>query len=138
MPHELHSLINKKTEEYRRVAVFGAGVSGRSARSLAKGLGLEVCLFDEGGQGDASEFDESLIDAFDVFIFSPDFAVTHPWRILVECSSRPCYNELGFAALHWRGRLIGITGTNGKTTLTALLSEALKDAKINAVEAING
>lgn len=127
----------REAEVYRRVAVFGAGVSGRSARSLATGLGLEVCVFDEGGQGDASRFDDKLIRDFDAFIFSPGFAAKHPWRVLAEGSSRPCFSELGFAASYWRGRLIGITGTNGKTSLTSLLFKALKAAKINAVETGN-
>ena len=124
-------------EQSGRVAVFGAGVSGCSARSLATGLGLEVCVFDEGGQGNASEFDDKLLRDFDAFIFSPGFAAKHPWRVLAEGSSRPCFSELGFAASYWRGRLIGITGTNGKTSLTSLLFEALKAANINAVETGN-
>jgi UDP-N-acetylmuramoylalanine--D-glutamate ligase len=98
---------------------------------------MDVCLFDDGGQGDATVFDNKLLDAFDAFIFSPGFAATHPWRILAESSSKPCYSELGFAAAYWRGRLFGITGTNGKTTLTSLLSEAFRDAGIKAVEAGN-
>ncbi len=137
MPNKLHTTTHGKAEAYQRVAIFGAGVSGHSARSLAIALGLDVCLIDEGGQGDASEFNDELLDAFDAFIFSPGFAATHPWRVLVEDSSRPCYSELGFAALHWRGRLLGITGTNGKTTLTGLLAKALKDSGNDAVEAGN-
>ena len=127
----------KNSTGYKRVAVFGAGVSGRSAQSLAMGLGLEVRLFDQGGQGDASEFNEPLLENFDAFIFSPGFAANHPWRVLAEKSARPCYSELGFAALHWRGRLIGITGTNGKTSLTSLIFQALKAAGIHSVEAGN-
>lgn len=126
-----------KSLGYKRVAVFGAGVSGRSARSLATGLDLEVCLFDEGGKGDAAEFNETLLNNFDAFIFSPGFAAEHPWRVLAEDSGKPCFGELGFAALHWRGRLIGITGTNGKTTLTSLLCESLQAAQLGAVEAGN-
>ncbi len=137
MPDNFHPLTHQEAEKYRRVAVFGAGVSGRSAKYLAIGLGLDVCLFDEGGQGDASEFNDELLDVFDAFIFSPGFAATHPWRVLVGNSSKPCYSELGFAALHWRGRLIGITGTNGKTTLTSLLVKALRDLGNNAIEAGN-
>jgi UDP-N-acetylmuramoylalanine--D-glutamate ligase len=137
MLEKLDPPIHKKAEKYSRVAVFGAGLSGRSARSLAIKLGVDGCLFDEGGQGDASEFHDELLGEFDAFIFSPGFAAKHPWRVLVEDSSKPCYSELGFAASHWRGRLIGITGTNGKTSLTSLLCEALKDARINAVEAGN-
>lgn len=137
MRGKLHTNIHIKEKDYRRIAIFGAGVSGCSARSLAVGLGLEVCLFDEGGQGDASEFRAELVDTFDAFVFSPGFAAIHPWRVLAENSSKPCYSELGFAASHWRGHLIGVTGTNGKTTLTSLLFEALKASGIDAVAAGN-
>lgn len=112
-------------------------MSGRSASSLAKGLGLEVRLFDEGGQGDACKFDDKLLRDFDACIFSPGFAATHHWRVLAESSSKPIYSELGFAASCWGGRLIGITGTNGKTSLTSLLFEGLKAAGIKTVEAGN-
>lgn len=122
---------------YQRVAIFGAGVSGQSARRLAVRLGLEVCLFDEGGQGDAAEFNLETLGGFDAFIFSPGFASAHPWRVLAEGSGLPCYSELGFAALHWRGRLLGVTGTNGKTTITSLLCNALQAAGQSAVEAGN-
>ncbi|MGK0457033.1 MAG: UDP-N-acetylmuramoylalanine-D-glutamate ligase, partial [Zhongshania aliphaticivorans] len=83
MLEKLDPPIHKKAEKYSRVAVFGAGLSGRSARSLAIKLGLDVCLFDEGGQGDASEFHDELLGEFDAFIFSPGFAAKHPWRVLV-------------------------------------------------------
>ena len=59
------------TTEYTKIAVFGAGLSGRSARALAVGLGAEVCVFDEGGKGDAAEFGEAQLNAFDAFVFSP-------------------------------------------------------------------
>lgn len=130
-------LMRNQSREYQRVAVFGAGVSGRSARKLALGLGFDVRLFDEGGQGDASDFNKSLLCDFDAFIFSPGFAASHPWRVLVENSSKPCYSELGFAASRWRGRLIGVTGTNGKTSLTSLLFQGLKAARFKAVEVGN-
>lgn len=129
--------IAAETGAYQRVAVLGAGVSGQAARSLAICLGLEVCLFDEGGRGDASDFTAGSLDEFDAFIFSPGFASVHPWRVLAEGSGLPCYSELGFAALHWRGRLLGVTGTNGKTTITSLLCNALTATGLAAVEAGN-
>ena len=122
---------------YERVAIFGAGLSGQAARRLAVSLGLDVCLFDEGGAGDASEFSQSELIGFDALIFSPGFAMTHPWRVLAEDSGRPCFSELGFAALHWRGRLFGVTGTNGKTTITSLLCNALESVGQIAMEAGN-
>ena len=36
--------------------------------------------------------------------------------------------ELDFASLHWRGRIVAVTGTNGKTTLTEFLAHALRSA----------
>jgi len=132
-----HVLVNEVSGLYKRVAVFGAGLSGRSAQSLAVGLGMEVCLFDEGGQGDSAEFNRQSLEGFDAFIFSPGFAETHPWRVLAERSSKPCYGELGFAASHWNGRLMGVTGTNGKTSLTSLLARALRVAGVHAIEAGN-
>ncbi|WP_162029072.1 MULTISPECIES: UDP-N-acetylmuramoyl-L-alanine--D-glutamate ligase [unclassified Lentimonas] len=133
----LHSSVNDMAGAYERVAIFGAGVSGQAARRLAAALGLDGCLFDEGGAGEASEFLQDDLGGFDAFIFSPGFALTHPWRMLAEGSGLPCYSELGFAALHWRGRLLGVTGTNGKTTITSLLCDALESAGQIAVEAGN-
>ena len=121
----------------RRVAVFGAGLSGRAAVQLCQHLGLQVTLFDEGGKGDATEFRAGDLAQFDAFIVSPGFAATHPWRSLVEGSEKWCFSELGFAAWLWQGRLIGITGTNGKTTVTSLLADALENCGHRAVAAGN-
>ena len=122
---------------YKRVAIFGAGVSGQAARRLVLSLGLELCLFDEAGRGDTADFSAASLSRFDAFVFSPGFSIAHPWRVLVQRSGRPCYSELGFAAIHWRGRLLGVTGTNGKTTITSLLCNAFNSAGQPAVAAGN-
>lgn len=120
-----------------RIAIFGAGLSGRAAMKLAKAKGHPAMLFDEaGGVGEAT-FACSELEQFDRFVFSPGFAANHPWRVLAEQSGKPVQSELGFAAAYWPGRLIGVTGTNGKTTLTRLLAEALQRAGHNAVAAGN-
>lgn len=123
--------------ESRRIAVFGAGVSGRAAMKLCRQLGSEACLYDEGGQGDLTEFGRADVERFDYFVFSPGFAADHPWRMLAEASDRPCFTELGFAAWIWNGPLVGVTGTNGKTTVTTLLADGLENAGFRAVPAGN-
>jgi len=120
-----------------RVAVFGAGISGRAAAELARSGGDEVVVFDERGGVGRDRFEEADLASFDRFVFSPGFAARHPWRALVEQSGRPCFGELGYAASQWRGRLYGITGTNGKTTLTGLLAKALGRLGVDAVAAGN-
>lgn len=114
----------------KTIAIFGAGQSGQAARRLAQSLGQAAVLFDEGGQGDASVFSAEAIGRFDSFVFSPGFAADHPWRRIAAESGRPCLSELAYAAPHWRGQLVGVTGTNGKTTVTRLLADALGEVKV--------
>lgn len=115
-----------------RVAVFGAGISGQAARLLAEKLGHEVTVFDQKSV-DYARFDPTDSGAWDRFVFSPGFAADHPWRRAAESTSVPCQSEVAFAAAHWKGRLIGVTGTNGKTSLTRLLTESLQCAGQSAV-----
>jgi UDP-N-acetylmuramoylalanine--D-glutamate ligase len=120
-----------------RLAIFGVGLSGQAAKRLALAQGHEVTLFDEAGGGDKGSFDLSQLARYDRFIFSPGFAADHPWRLQAERSGKRVQSEISFAAEHWKGHLIGITGTNGKTTLTHFLAEALQRAGKNAVFAGN-
>jgi len=106
-------------------AIFGAGLSGQAVRRLAQAKGLEVLLIDQAGQGDQATFEASDLARFECFIFSPGFAAEHPWRVLAEASGLPCLSEIAFAARYWEGSIVGITGTNGKSTLTALVEKAL-------------
>jgi UDP-N-acetylmuramoylalanine--D-glutamate ligase len=109
-------------------AIFGAGLSAQAARRLALAKGLSVVLIDEAGEGDQTSFEASDLGRFECFVFSPGFAAEHPWRILAESSAKPCLSEIAFAARYWNGQVIGVTGTNGKSTLTALIDKALSIA----------
>jgi UDP-N-acetylmuramoylalanine--D-glutamate ligase len=107
-------------------AIFGAGLSAQAARRLALAQGHSVILFDEAGRGDCDSFVASDLVDFEAFVFSPGFAAQHPWRVLAESSGLPCMGELGFAARFWKGSIVAVTGTNGKSTLTALIHDALR------------
>jgi UDP-N-acetylmuramoylalanine--D-glutamate ligase len=118
-------------------AIFGAGLSAQAARRLALAQGHSAVLIDESGQGDFDAFVASDLSDYDAFIFSPGFAASHPWRVMVEASGLPCMGELGFAARFWQGPIIAVTGTNGKSTLTALICDALQRAGHLSVAAGN-
>ncbi len=111
---------------HKRIAILGAGISGQAARRLADSLGHEACIFDQDGRGDYDNFEPGKLDHFDMIVVSPGFGEAHPWRRLAENCGKPCFGELGFAAQHWKGRIIGVTGTNGKSTITKLLTQAYR------------
>jgi UDP-N-acetylmuramoylalanine--D-glutamate ligase len=108
-------------------AVFGGGVSGRAAHLLVGRLGGTAAIYDEHGAGGGrAAFTASDARAHRLVIFSPGFTPAHPWLARAREAGCVCLGELDFAALCWRGPVIAITGTNGKTTLTEFLAHALR------------
>ena len=121
LDHELASLLE------RPVAVLGAGVSGRAAAALVRRLGGKATIYDEkGGEGRAHEFLPDGLRECHLVVISPGFRVEHPWLEAARAAGRTCWGELDLAARLWRGKLLAITGTNGKTTLTEFLTHALR------------
>ena len=123
----------------KHVAVFGAGRSGRAAAALALREGAEVSIWDQRGpdafKGLASEitFHPNTSEA-DAENFSADLIVISPgidtFSSLVQAFAKKTelIGETEFAANYYKGGIIGITGTNGKTTTTELVSLILKHA----------
>ncbi|MBL9213313.1 MAG: UDP-N-acetylmuramoyl-L-alanine--D-glutamate ligase [Opitutaceae bacterium] len=108
----------------RPAAVLGAGVSGAGAQSLLAALGVDGVVYDvRSGQGE--EFTAAAARRHGLVVFSPGFPPGHPWLARARAAGAVCLGELEFAARFWRGRVIAVTGTNGKTTLTELLTHAL-------------
>ncbi|HAV14675.1 MAG TPA: UDP-N-acetylmuramoyl-L-alanine--D-glutamate ligase [Opitutae bacterium] len=117
----------------QKIAILGAGISGQAARRLAESRGDVATVFDQSGNGDEDTFSASSLDAFDCVVVSPGFGKAHPWRRTAERSNTPCFGELGYAARFWQGKIIAVTGTNGKSTLTKFLTQALHAAGRQAV-----
>jgi UDP-N-acetylmuramoylalanine--D-glutamate ligase len=140
--------------EGRKVAVFGLARSGlAAARALVVG-GARVVAWDEGEAARAAAAAEGLelVDLrtadwseFAALLLSPGVPLTHPaphWT--VERARTEGVEILGdielfaravaLAPEHKRARVIAITGTNGKSTTTALvghvLSAAGRDARV--------
>src|SRR5688572_504669 len=113
------------------VAIFGGGVSGDGALSLLKAIGATGTLYDSRAEKGA-EFSLHAAKQHSLIVFSPGFAPEHPWFKRARGAGAVCLGELDFASLFWRGTLIAITGTNGKTTLTEFLTHALRGVGRNA------
>ena len=112
----------------RPVAVFGAGVSGQGVLELLSALGGGGVLYDERAEAAEHIFTAREAVGHGLVVYSPGFAPDHPWLATARAAGCICLGELDFASLFWRGELVAITGTNGKTTLTAFLAHALNAA----------
>lgn len=118
----------------RRVNILGAGRSGRAAAALALREGAEVHVFDaadsidglpEGAAAHPSTTPNSAESA-DLLVVSPGVDTFGP---LVESFSAHAAETIGEVELAYRffhGRIIAITGTNGKTTTTELVERILR------------
>lgn len=104
------------------VAIFGGGVSGEGVQALLAALGATGVIYD----AKTTAFTTAAVQAHALVVFSPGFAPEHPWLRLADAVGLMCLGELDFASLFWRGRVVAITGTNGKTTLTEFLTHALR------------
>jgi len=130
----------------RRAAVFGLGSSGlSSARALIAG-GAEVLVWDDSEKGREAALRENipvgdLKDAdwtiFDALILAPGVPLTHPqphWTVtLARQHNIPVIGDVELfsrerKALAPDAPFVAITGTNGKSTTTALTAHILKHA----------
>jgi UDP-N-acetylmuramoylalanine--D-glutamate ligase len=108
------------------VAVLGGGVSGRAVLALLKKIEAAAELFDEKQPGACSDFTPADAAAHRLVIYSPGFPPEHRWLQTARHAGCVCLGEIDFASLFWRGTVLAITGTNGKTTLTEFLTHALR------------
>ncbi|HEY4246765.1 MAG TPA: UDP-N-acetylmuramoyl-L-alanine--D-glutamate ligase [Lacunisphaera sp.] len=109
----------------RPVAVFGGGVSGQGVLSLLAAIGGVGRLYDEKSPDAENQFTAAHATRHGLVIFSPGFPVEHLWLATARAVGCICLGELDFASFFWRGEILAITGTNGKTTLTEFLTHAL-------------
>jgi UDP-N-acetylmuramoylalanine--D-glutamate ligase len=117
----------------RPVAVMGGAVSGGGAASLLSKLGATPVTYDRNGL----QFTAEAARGHELVVFSPGFPLLHPWLETARKSGCICMAEIDFASLFWTGRILAVTGTNGKTTLTEFLALALGGAGRRAIAAGN-
>lgn len=129
----------------KSVVIIGAGESGVGAALLAKKLGLDVFVsdngkiseqykkeltdcnipFEEGGH----DFEKVLVT--EVVIKSPGVPEHAPVLRMLKDKGRKVISEIEFGHLFYSGLTIAVTGSNGKTTASGLLYHILKTAGLN-------
>lgn len=127
------------------LVVLGAGESGVGTAILGKQKGYEVFVSDKGLIAEKykkvllnnnisfeeGNHTESKIMAADLVMKSP--GIPDKVALVKQLKSRgiPVVSEIEFASKYTDGVIVGITGSNGKTTTTMLVNHILKKANLN-------
>jgi len=116
-----------------RIVVWGTGITGIMTAGEMLARGHEVRLVDEKMPQPMPEIPVKLLEPkdmewADLVIPSPGVPQHHP---LLACAKK-VLSEIEVAASLLKGKLIAITGTNGKTTTTTLIHKILTAQGFNA------
>jgi UDP-N-acetylmuramoylalanine--D-glutamate ligase len=129
----------------QRLAILGAGESGVGAAYLAQQQGYDVFVSDFGAIADnykqqlldwGIRFEEKqhteaeILNAVEV-IKSPGIPDKAPIIKKIKEKGIPVISEIEFAGRYTDAKIVGITGSNGKTTTTSLTYHILKNAGLN-------
>ena len=123
----------------RRVLVIGLARSGRAAALALARRGVEVVAADRSADADPGRLgeagvevrtgseEESLLEGVELVVKSPGVPAESPLAAAARARGVPIWSEveLGYRLLPGN-QLIGVTGTNGKTTTTELLAAILR------------
>ena len=131
--------LNKKN-----VLVVGCGISGIGSTKLLEKVGANPILFDENKKVDPDavrarfgeetkadivigELSEETTNAIDLVVLSPGVPSDTPFADSFRNRNIPVIGEIELAYLCAKGQILAITGTNGKTTTTALCGKIVDE-----------
>ena len=129
----------------KRLVILGGGESGVGTALLGKQKGYEIFVSDKNEISkkykevllnneidfEENQHTESKILNADVVMKSPGIPDTVALIQQLKENSIPVISEIEFAAQFTAATIVGITGSNGKTTTTLLLHHILKKAGLN-------
>ncbi len=136
----------------RRYAVLGLGSNGLPAARALAAMGADIVAWDDRAEAREAIAGVALRDPapdiarFDALVLSPGIPhrlpAPHPTAAAALASGVPVLSdaELLFQAVRGAGsraRFAGVTGTNGKSTTTALLTHILKSAGLPVAAGAN-
>lgn len=123
--------------------VVGTGISGLAAVKLLERKQAQIILFDSNTElsyekiqeklGKPVEFDlvlgeipDRVLQRVDIAVLSPGVPMDMPFVAEMQDRKIPIWGEIELAYVAGKGRVFAITGTNGKTTTTALTGAIMK------------
>jgi UDP-N-acetylmuramoylalanine--D-glutamate ligase len=118
-------------------AARGASVTATDTRSEAEIGECVVTLRAAGVALSLGGHDHGILRNHDLLIPSPGVSSDAPLLVAARAMNLTIWSEIELADRFLRGRLIGITGSNGKTTTTSLVEHILRSAGFTTILAGN-
>tara|TARA_B100000427_G_scaffold72956_1_gene59078 strand:+ start:1667 stop:2989 length:1323 start_codon:yes stop_codon:yes gene_type:complete len=129
----------------KRVSILGSGISGIGAAILAKEKGYDVFVSDNNKINskaknkldsisvpwEENNHSYNHLKKSDLIIKSPGISNELEVITKLRSSNVKIISEIEFASLHTNSFIIGITGSNGKTTTTELIYHILNKSGLN-------
>ena len=126
----------------KKALIIGAGKSGIAAARLLDSQNAEVTLYDDKkldvaevktkigenykGSIICEKLPENAGDGLDYLVLSPGVPIDAPLVLEVLKGGAKMIGEVELAYYFTKGKIVAVTGTNGKTTTTALTGELIK------------
>lgn len=129
----------------RKVLVVGTGISGIGAVKLLTAVGACPIVYDGNTELEIEsikdklpkekeipvylgEIPKEIRNTLALIVCSPGVPVDLPFLEGFRKEGIPVWGEIELAYRYSKGRILAVTGTNGKTTTTALLGQIMKDS----------
>lgn len=133
----------------KKCLILGAGISGLAAAGLLNGTGAEIILYDDKkldkeevlkklpenfkGRIECEEIPADCREKLDYLVISPGVPKDAPRVLEMQANGVKIIGEVELAYYYTKGKIVAVTGTNGKTTTTALTGEIMKKAFKNTL-----
>ena len=106
--------------------IFGYGATGKSVETYFQKNNIEYCIYDDDKSIKIDQnllFDKNKLSEIDEVIISPGIKPTHELLSLINKFRISVITDIDLFNKVYNGKIIGVTGTNGKTTFVNLLND---------------
>ena len=125
----------------KKILICGMGRSGIASAIILKKIGAKIIICDKKEKNDLNlnkelldvdfclqkDMDKKIIDDLDLIILSPGVKNDLDFLVYAREKNIKIWSEIELAyRIGCKKKIIGITGTNGKTTVTSLVGEIIK------------
>ncbi|EOQ95122.1 UDP-N-acetylmuramoyl-L-alanine--D-glutamate ligase [Leptospira wolbachii serovar Codice str. CDC] len=122
-------------DKFQKFLILGGGSSGDSSAKLLTSQGKQCLLADKFPEKAntllyaevlSDNHPQEVLEGIDCIIKSPGILPNHPILEVAKQRELPILSEICLARVFYKGPVVGITGTDGKSTTTALTYHILK------------